>query len=113
MLVTFLLAAGLLAAPATAAERGGEHRSRYHVKELSPTRYVFYGTVSTNRGGRLLVLRKPDGAQRYTVWKKVAIDDTGRFRTVLTGGLDDCFRMRINRAHGHRTTVADLGCLVL
>jgi hypothetical protein len=116
LLLSLLLTAGVGTAHAVDEEstaRKGEHRSRYHVKELTPTRYVFYGRVSTNEGGSLLVLKQPYDGGPFAVTKKVRLDQKGRFRTVLSGALGDCFRMRINASHGYRTTIADLGCLVL
>jgi hypothetical protein len=112
VLAALLAALGL--APLASAQPGAkpEHHSKYSIKKLTPTTYLFKGKVTTDPGGDLLVLKQADGIDRYTVWKQVKIRKNGQFSTRLTGSRGDCFRMRINKTDGYRTTIEDLGCIV-
>lgn len=113
-LVALLSVLVTLLGPATTAEAKPrpEHHSKYDVKRINATTYLFSGTVSTYPKGTLLVLKQADGISRYTLWKKVPIRRSGHFSTRLTGSRGDCFRLRINQANGYRTTTENLGCIV-
>jgi hypothetical protein len=115
-LLLALLAALVLgaAAPGAHAETGRkpEHRSTYDVKRLDAHDYLFFGRVPTYRKGTLSVLRQRSGSPGYQPYRKVPIRGTGKFSTRLTGNAGDCFRMRIPKANGHRTTIENLGCIV-
>lgn len=107
------LLATALSAPAQAApDRKPEHHAKFDVKRLDATDYQFFGTVFTYPQGTLVVLRKRDGSARFQSWKKVKLHNDGSFSTRLSGGRGDCFRMRIPKTDGYRTTTADLGCIV-
>jgi len=113
LLMVLALCVGALGSPAGAApHRKPVHHAKYDVKRLDATDYLFFGTVSTYPRGKLLVLRKVDGTQRFTTWKKVRIQESGKFSTRLSGGNGDCFRMRIPGTDDYRTTIEDLGCIV-